>query len=701
MNIIEFNNVWEMYRIKFIRNKKVFWEEFWALEDISFKICKGETLGIVGENGAGKTTLLKLIAGMLVADRGEVNVKGKVSCLMELGAGFNPEFTGRENIILNSRVYGLEENEIEQKLESIIEFADIGKFIDAPVRCYSQGMYMRLAFALAIFVEPDILLIDDILAVGDEEAQQKCVKKIFELRELGKTIILVSHDTNMVEKLCDRALILEKGKIRYTGLPKEVVPRYLETVGDKIGISTLDGDKLRVVNNNGQININYDNSTITKGPGGCVSAFRQTLNNRMSSLNLRWKVLSTSLNEIIAEGYYMDGTVSQRWILKVYENELEWQIENKDAQIKELSVDVSLITGYERWITSNNEGDFGFFSHKVDWEEVATLSYYNNVVGLKHNFKKKILPFIGIETNRGKNRYLRLFNTGYNQAERVIKLSSIGDDVISVRFKFFSCQETFDKYINVAVEKFLQDEKKEKQRHLQEIAKEKASLIESRTIYSEDLSVFADEDNKQIKIYYKNMEVTKSSGLKCDFKCNNITYNIYDSNWSIEQKDKTILILHLNWEQIKLGQKWIISIKDNGICCQVWLDNERPFNFEFFRAGFLFTAEYKTFFCGCQETAFPVEFDVLEDMFLENNNSDFFGLRKQSLFPAVVLESEDEFSCFIQNNDVENSCRIFQLNIPGIIFKKGSKTFSVNIKFLEDEKMIEDYIREEKQRHLQ
>ncbi|MCK5494392.1 MAG: hypothetical protein KAJ14_14875, partial [Candidatus Omnitrophica bacterium] len=227
------------------------------------------------------------------------------------------------------------------------------------------------------------------------------------------------------------------------------------------------------------------------------------------------------------------------------------------------------------------------------------------------------------------------------------------------------------------------------------------SLIESRTIYSEDLSVFADEDNKQIKIYYKNMEVTKSSGLKCDFKCNNITYNIYDSNWSIEQKGKTILILHLNWEQIKLGQKWIISIKDNGICCQVWLDNERSFNFEFFRAGFLFTAEYKTFFCGCQETAFPVEFDVLEDMFLENNNSDFFGLRKQSLFPAVVLESEDEFSCFIQNNDVDNSCRIFQLNIPGIIFKKGSKTFSVNIKFLEDEKMIEDYIREEKQRYLQ
>ena len=188
MNVIEFHNVYEKYRIKFIAEGKVSWEEIWALRDLSFKVANSEVLGVIGENGAGKTTLLKLIAGMLIPDRGTVNVHGKVSTLMELGAGFNSEFTGRENIVLNAKIYGFSEDALEQQMEKIVEFAGLGKFIDAPIKYYSQGMYMRLAFALAIFVEPDILLIDDILAVGDEEAQQKCIKKIFELKESGRIL---------------------------------------------------------------------------------------------------------------------------------------------------------------------------------------------------------------------------------------------------------------------------------------------------------------------------------------------------------------------------------------------------------------------------------------------------------------------------------------------------------------------------------
>lgn len=179
MKVINFNGVWEKYRIKFIKQRNVCWEEVWALEDINFKAEKGDIVGIIGKNGAGKTTLLKLIAGMLVPDKGEIHIKGKVSALMELGAGFNPEFTGIENISLNAAIYGLSEAGLKQRMGDIVKFADLGKFIDAPIKYYSQGMYMRLAFALAIFVEPDILLIDDILAVGDEEARQKCLPYLF------------------------------------------------------------------------------------------------------------------------------------------------------------------------------------------------------------------------------------------------------------------------------------------------------------------------------------------------------------------------------------------------------------------------------------------------------------------------------------------------------------------------------------------
>lgn len=290
MKIIEFNNVWEKYRIKFVKHKKIFWEEIWALRGVSFTVNKGEVLGIVGENGAGKTTLLKLIAGMFVPDKGKVAVRGKVSVLMELGAGFNPEFTGRENIILNARIYGLDAEKVEQQMEKIIEFADIGKFIDAPVKYYSQGMYTRLAFALAIFVEPDVLLIDDILSVGDADAQKKCINKIFELKESGKTIILVSHDMQMIGRLCNRVILLDKGKIIDSGNASGVVYRYLETVGDKSGMAVLEKDKLRVVFNNGKITFSYAGVPLTKEIGGYVSYFVHSFGIWFSSPNLFCKI---------------------------------------------------------------------------------------------------------------------------------------------------------------------------------------------------------------------------------------------------------------------------------------------------------------------------------------------------------------------------------------------------------------------------
>ena len=198
MKIINFNNVSEKYKIKFIKQKKVYWEEVWALRNINFQAAKGDVIGVIGKNGAGKTTFLKLIAGMLIPDNGDIHIKGKVSALMELGAGFNPEFTGIENIKLNAAIYGLTDDDLKQRMDGIVKFANLGKFINAPIKYYSQGMYMRLAFALAIFVEPDILLIDDILAVGDEEAQQKCIEKIFELKRANKTIILVSHNMTVI-----------------------------------------------------------------------------------------------------------------------------------------------------------------------------------------------------------------------------------------------------------------------------------------------------------------------------------------------------------------------------------------------------------------------------------------------------------------------------------------------------------------------
>ena len=198
------------------------------LRGISFDIEKGDILGIVGKNGSGKSTLLKLITKIIYPDSGSIKINGKVSSLIELGAGFHPDMTGRENIYINASIYGLTKKEIDSKLDTIIKFSELEEFIDSPIRTYSSGMYMRLAFSVAINVEAEILLIDEILSVGDANFQAKCFRKMQELKDSGITIVIVSHDLHTMEKLCNKVIWIESGKIKRSGIPNEVLKEYIE-----------------------------------------------------------------------------------------------------------------------------------------------------------------------------------------------------------------------------------------------------------------------------------------------------------------------------------------------------------------------------------------------------------------------------------------------------------------------------------------
>ena len=202
-------------------------EEFWALKDVSFEVGPGEMLGIIGQNGSGKSTILKLITRILEPTSGKVVVDGKVSALIELGAGFHPDLTGRENIYLNGSILGLSRREMNRKLDDIVAFAELERFIDMPVKHYSSGMYARLGFSVAISVEPDILIVDEVLAVGDEPFQRKCMERILECKAQGVTTLLVSHSLDVVKVLCDRAIWLDAGVIKETGKASQVVDDYL------------------------------------------------------------------------------------------------------------------------------------------------------------------------------------------------------------------------------------------------------------------------------------------------------------------------------------------------------------------------------------------------------------------------------------------------------------------------------------------
>jgi ABC-type polysaccharide/polyol phosphate transport system ATPase subunit len=207
--------------------------DFWALRDISFQVEKGETLGLVGPNGCGKSTLLQIVCGILQPTLGRVVARGRIAALLELGAGFNPEFTGRENVFLNGEIMGLTRAEIERAMPSIEAFAEIGEFIARPVKEYSSGMYVRLAFATAIHVDPDILIVDEALAVGDAVFANRCVRKFEELRERKVTVLFVSHDLGLVKQLSDRAILLLNGRIEAQGAPSDVINRYIGLVLEK------------------------------------------------------------------------------------------------------------------------------------------------------------------------------------------------------------------------------------------------------------------------------------------------------------------------------------------------------------------------------------------------------------------------------------------------------------------------------------
>lgn len=237
-NVIEVKNVWKKFKIYHdkphtLKDKVLFWnrnkyEVRWVLEDISFEVKKGESIGIIGKNGSGKSTLLKLLTKIIYPNKGSINMKGRVAGLLELGAGFHPDLSGRDNIYINASIFGHSKKEIDKVFQTIVDFAELQDFIDNPVRTYSSGMYMRLAFAVAINIHADILLIDEILAVGDISFQEKCLNKLKEIKKSGVTIVIVSHSLEQIERFCDKSIWIHSGQIAALGKCEVVHKKYKE-----------------------------------------------------------------------------------------------------------------------------------------------------------------------------------------------------------------------------------------------------------------------------------------------------------------------------------------------------------------------------------------------------------------------------------------------------------------------------------------
>lgn len=365
------------------KNKRV----LWALKEVSFAVEKGETIGIIGENGSGKSTLLRILAGIYQPDEGRAEVKGRTSALIELGAGFHEELTGRENIYLNGSLLGMKKKRINSIIEDIISFSELREHIDIPIKKYSSGMLLRLGFSIAAFVEPEIILIDEVLAVGDYYFQEKCFAKIFEFKQEGKSLIFVSHDMNAVRRICDRVFILQKGKLLKKGDVEENISTYLKMAGPREGRAFLKNNELELIFNHGKLFLFWEGKEITNNLGG-HNALKWG-SSWLSSVNAHWSIIESSNDAITAEGKFDSPPILLKWNLKIIsEDKFSWAIDiipQIDLSISENHTDLLLSSQYKKWFSSDGKGKFLHIEKDDNWR-------------LIHDNHDKDKKYIGVES---------------------------------------------------------------------------------------------------------------------------------------------------------------------------------------------------------------------------------------------------------------------------------------------------------------
>jgi ABC-type polysaccharide/polyol phosphate transport system ATPase subunit len=387
--VIEFSAVHKRYRIgatgslwRRLSGERA--QEFWALQDLSFVVRRGEVYGIIGPNGAGKSTVLKLLAGVTTPDRGCIRIEGRIAPLIELGAGFHPDLSGRENVYLNGALLGLSRAAIDRRYEEIVAFAELAEFMDTPVKKYSSGMFIRLGFSLAVHTDPEILLVDEVLSVGDERFQRKCVRKFFQFREQGKTIVVVSHDLGLVSGICSRMLFLAQGRAVAQGSVDQAIGRYLQTMGEGEGVEVLQHGQATLVFNNGRASVFSGGREVTKKLGLYTSML---INGGdlpgagvwHESTRAVWRCERVDARTIRCRGEYIAVPLAQEWQLSLDERGVvAWSVALEvlaPVRIERRQANAMLSEAYCKWSGGDASGEFPpeFTSRDYhNWEILAS-----------------------------------------------------------------------------------------------------------------------------------------------------------------------------------------------------------------------------------------------------------------------------------------------------------------------------------------
>ncbi len=655
--VIEFKNIAKKYCfssakqslvnsfLSFFRRTKS-QEEVWALRDVNFSVKKGQILGIIGENASGKTTILRIISKITVPTVGAVKVKGKVAGLLDLGAGFHPELTGRENVYLDAALYGLSKKDTDDIFNDILAFSGLEHSIDSQVKTYSQGMLVRLGFSVAVHVSPDIFLIDDSLAVGDEEFQRKCLARIIQMNKQGKTIVIVSHDLDSLSRIASRGILLQGGQIIKDDSMHKSIIRYVEAVGSKDSIACIDNNNLSIIFNNGKIVLLFNGQPITCDFGGYLSL--KVLDKWMMSWQARWKVTKSEKDYFRMQGKWANSDITA------------------DIEVK-LTADQQFSCVSRINIPNNIKADKAVFGFMFN-------SKY------KQYLDSDRIKAIKESGNFAVEQWLDLYRTDEFDAPLVLA----SDDAPAVWASFksdghrgFGLIQTKDKSFDASViqAQLLLDKNQSVSctTQIQLLDKDELKIRldsqqEKRIIKNDNLMLKLKQ--RCFHLFVSNRQVTKASGITFGFFNQGHFYSIFDGRWKLEKRGKSEFLLKTDFPQIGIRTCLKLSLNEGTLLSDLKLHNEegKSETIDYLQIDVFLINDYKSYFALNQENDFLTATEFDEKVELEQIKCGFVGLNDNSKdWTAIILKSDDQLPLDLYNSRAAENTRHLRIKRENII----------------------------------
>ncbi|HRI87350.1 MAG TPA: ABC transporter ATP-binding protein [Candidatus Hydrogenedentes bacterium] len=623
---------------------------FEVLRDITFTIDAGEAVGLIGANGSGKSTLLKMLAGVTAPTKGRVTIRGRVASLLELGAGFHPLLTGRENVYLNGRILGMTRADIDRVFNDIVAFSGIEEFIDSPVDTYSSGMFVRLGFAVAVHANPDIFLVDEVLSVGDEEFQRRCRERIGQLREQGKTILFVSHDLSIVNALCDRVILLSQGRMIERGSTQETIDYYLRQIGRKNGIHTISSGPIEAIVSHGRLSTYYNEREVS-APSGFQVHIR-SLGSVHNSTAADWNVVARADNACVAVGSMPRLPLTHTWRVQTNGNKLTWTCEIecvRPVPLDGIDVNLFLSNGYKRWVYRDETGTFPeILPEHHNFMEILPASAEVRNAAAYTDEPDGPPPFVVHVLSPLKQFRLQWSNTDYVMGCRVLQIvtDQVGPEktLAPGNYELFTVEMELSSDIDVALAS--RDEYRR-----------------GRTVRDGDIRLQA--ANGSARLFWRDTELTKAVGIYTSMLIHNVWNDSQNLHWAPVQISGSVLRISGRSRRFPFAQHWEFDLRDGAVHVSIWLEAVEGIDVQEYHTSIGLRPEFDRWQTDHESGAFPDFEQGLEDWHHANRDYALGTTAKalSSAYPSVILRSTaTEVPCRMTavNTGFGESARVLQ-----------------------------------------